>query len=122
MRAPESAPVADGADSLVFSRAIPREPAALRATMQPGPADQGTSGELSRVACYPVAPYDEVGRRGGAATLGVLFDIQERNRRTGVDCARQLAIPPLCLCLFDCDTPQLQYVSILGERGILYLQ
>ena len=52
MHAPESAPTADGADSLVFARAVPREPVVLHATTQPIPADQGTEGGLSRVASY----------------------------------------------------------------------
>jgi len=55
MRAPETAAAADGADSLVFAHAVPREPVMLRATTQPGPANQGTSGGLSRVASYLVA-------------------------------------------------------------------
>jgi len=52
MRAPESAAAADGADSLVFAHAVRHEPGVLRATAQPAPADQGTSGGLSRVAYF----------------------------------------------------------------------
>src|ERR1700731_760228 len=66
MHVPESAPAADGADSLLFAHAVQPVPGAPPATTQPDPADQGTEDGWSRVACYPVVSNDEVERRAVA--------------------------------------------------------
>src|SRR5580698_1895342 len=68
MHVPGSAPAADGADSLLFARAVQPAPGVLPATTQPGPSDQGTEDGWSRVACYLVVFNDEVKRRGVART------------------------------------------------------
>lgn len=73
---PKSAPAADGADSLLFARAVPPAPVVLRATTQPTPADQGTEDGSSRGACYSVVPNREV-ERGGVAVSGNDADLSQ---------------------------------------------